>query len=173
MSPTLKAQTKSSAAILKNLEVAIKEALQLSNALNSFGDLQSENKKLQQQLEKAEITIREKDLQLQERGKEISSIFENFEKRCHEWSKKEEDLKNQLQHIQAESDKTMRRNQEASSRKHQEYKADLIQLERQLNDQITISSGLKSRLEKTETCLQHLKDDIGVGELRPALYDVF
>lgn len=141
--------------------MAIKEALQLSNVLNSF-DLQNDNKRMQQHLEMAEASNKQKDQHLQEHGKEISSMFENLE----------EDLRNQIQDIQEEPDKKTRSNREALSKKCREYDADLNQLQRQLDDQTTLASGLKSRLEKTENCLRHFKGDIGVRELRPALYDV-
>ncbi|KAL4782657.1 hypothetical protein BJX76DRAFT_358714 [Aspergillus varians] len=156
------------ASVLKNLEAAIRDALPLSDMIGSFDELQRERDGLKQQLENANKTIQEKDAQIKEKAGELNSILEGFEKRYQKWSKREIALTDEVQALRQEVSQTRRETQQELATTQQQCQDGTRELQNQVEKQKITVSGLKVRLQETESDLRRLKRDVGLDDYRPA-----
>ncbi|KAL3476027.1 hypothetical protein BJX99DRAFT_258919 [Aspergillus californicus] len=155
-------KAKTPLSVLKNLELAIKDALPLSDTIASMDGLQRDKDTLTKQLESANKEIQDRENRLKEKAGELNNVLRAFEDRYCEWSKEKAALDTELQTLRQEVERSRREAQRVAAAQQKKYESTQADLQSQLEKQMILGKGLKVRLEEAESDLRNLKKDVGL-----------
>ncbi|KAL2782327.1 hypothetical protein BJX66DRAFT_345961 [Aspergillus keveii] len=163
-------KAKAPLSVLKNLELAIKDALPLSDAIASIDKLQRDKDILTQKLETVNKEIQDRENQLKEKSGELNNVLRAFEDRYCEWSKEKAVLSTELQTLRQEAEKSSREVQRGAAAQQKKYEAAQADLQSQLEKQMILGKGLKVRFEEAQSDFRNLKKDVGLYDCSPIWY---
>jgi chromosome segregation ATPase len=163
-------KAKAPLSVLKNLELAIRDALPLSDTIASIDGLQRDKDSLTKKLETANKEIEDRENKLKEKAGELSNVLRAFEDRYGEWSMEKAALSTELQTLRQDAEKSRREIQRGAAAQQKRYEAAQADLQSQLEKQMLLGKGLKVRFEEAQSDLRNLKKDVALDDCSPIWY---
>jgi myosin heavy subunit len=169
---------------LENLRVSIGEVSHYGSRIKLVEDLQKEkNIEIQKRVE-ADATIQEQQTQISNQLETIrllkgerESTIDAFERRYKVWAKEEarlisdlQNMKSELRNCKAEAGLNQHKELADLKKKSNDQENQITSLKGQLDQQITLNTGLEERLLRSQTKLKDLIHSVGLEEIGLDLY---
>jgi chromosome segregation ATPase len=169
---------------LENLRISINEVAYFGSRIKVVEELQKEKNIALQKRVEADATIENQKRRISDLLETISSLerekestIDAFESRYKVWAREEarmisdlQNMKSELQNVKAEI--SLNQHKELADFKNitDDQRNEIISLKGQLDQQITLNTGLEERLLRAQTKLKDLIHCVGLEEIGPDLY---
>lgn len=162
---------------LENLRVSIIEVTKYGSSIKIVEELQREKNLALQKRVEADAAIEKQQRRISDQvetikslEKEKEAIIDAFERRFKIWAREEARLNSELQNIKTEIGLNQHKELADLKKKSDALGNQITLLKGQLDQQITLNTGLEERLLRAQTELKDLNHSLGLEEICPDLY---
>lgn len=162
---------------LENLRVSINEVAKYGSKIKTVEELQQERNIALQKRAEADAIIEKQQRRISDHVETVKSLekekeatIDAFERRFKLWATEEARLKSELQNIKADIGLNQHKELADLKKKSDDQGNQITSLKGQLDQQITLNTGLEERLLRAQTKLKDLIHSVGLEEIGPDLY---
>uniref|UniRef100_A0A093V377 Structural maintenance of chromosomes protein 3 n=1 Tax=Talaromyces marneffei PM1 TaxID=1077442 RepID=A0A093V377_TALMA len=159
---------------LENLRVSINEVAKYGSKIKTVEELQQERNIALQKRAEADAIIEKQQRRISDHVETVKSLekekeatIDAFERRFKLWATEEARLKSELQNIKADIGLNQHKELADLKKKSDDQGNQITSLKGQLDQQITLNTGLEERLLRAQTKLKDLIHSVGLEEIGP------